>query len=101
MFIKKVFFVLLALLGLFKKKIIMNFQKLPNCKSWSNLVTLLSSINALRGRFVEQKLLISCSFRCDRIYSNHGDELGHTLLCCLSSTYMFNKPPSEAGLLHI
>jgi hypothetical protein len=38
----------------------------------------------LRGKFVEQKLMLSCSFRRDQIHTNHSYELGHTLLCCLN-----------------
>jgi len=47
-----------------------------------------------RGRFVEQKLPRSCSFRCDQIYNNHCYVFGPTLLCSLSQTWMFNKPTS-------
>jgi hypothetical protein len=47
-----------------------------------------------RGRFVEQKLLLSCSFRCDQIHNNNIYEFCHTLLCCQRWTWMFNKPTS-------
>jgi hypothetical protein len=39
-----------------------------------------------RGQFVEQKLLLSCSFRFDQIYDNHCFVFSHTLLCYLSPT---------------
>ncbi len=56
-----------------------------------------------RGHFVEQKLSLSCSFRCDQIYNNCYNVFGHTLLRYLSQTLMFNKPTSasEVGLLNI
>jgi hypothetical protein len=38
----------------------------------------------LRGRFVEQKLMPSSSFRCDLIYKYDTYDFGHTLLCYLS-----------------
>ena len=46
------------------------------------------------------KLELSCSFRCEQIHGNHSLEYGHTLLSCLSTTYMFNKPTSQASLLN-
>ncbi len=49
-------------------------------------------------QFVEQKLLFSCSFRRDQFNKNHCFELGHTLLCCLSLTLVFIKPPSECRI---
>jgi len=45
-----------------------------------------------RGRFVEQKLMLSSNFRCDQIHNCHWYDLGHTLLWYLSQTQMFNKP---------
>ncbi len=48
-----------------------------------------------RGQFVEQKLLLSCSFRCDNIYSNHWCELGRTAML-LNSDLVVNKPTSDA-----
>jgi len=44
------------------------------------------------GQFAEQKLVLSSNFRCDQIYKNGGYDFGHTLLCYLSLTKMFNKP---------
>ncbi len=43
---------------------------------------------------VEQKLMLSSNFRCCQIHSCHIYESGHTLLCYLSPTQMFNKPAS-------
>ena len=42
------------------------------------------------GRFVEQKLVLSSSFRCDQSHICHCYDLGHTLLCYFSQTWMFN-----------
>ncbi len=42
----------------------------------------------LWGRFVEQKLALSSSFRCDQIYKIRRYDFGHTLLCYLSQTYV-------------
>jgi hypothetical protein len=53
-----------------------------------------------RGWFAEQKLTLSYSFRCDQILSFACYEFGHTLLCCFSLTWMFNKSHSEAHLLN-
>jgi hypothetical protein len=44
--------------------------------------------------------MLSSSFRCDQIHNRHRYHLGHTLLCYLSRTLMFNEPASEAGLLN-
>jgi hypothetical protein len=38
----------------------------------------------IRGCFVEQKLVLSSSFRCDQIYKCQAYDFGHTLLCCLN-----------------
>ena len=46
----------------------------------------------LRGRFVEQKLMVSSSFRCYQIHNCHRLDFGHTLLCYLSRTQMFKNP---------
>ncbi len=34
-----------------------------------------------RGRFVEQKLMLSSNFRCDQIHNCHCYDFGHTLVC--------------------
>jgi len=47
------------------------------------------------GRFVEQKFVLSYRFRFDLIHFCHRYHFGHTLLCYLSQTYMFNKPDPE------
>ncbi len=39
-------------------------------------------------------LMLSSSFRCDQIYMYKTYDFGHTLLCYLSRTQMFNKPTS-------
>ncbi len=57
------------------------------------------SDEANRGSFVEQKLLLSLSFRRDQIYKRQRYDFGHTLLRYLSRTWVFNKPTSEAGSL--
>jgi hypothetical protein len=48
---------------------------------------------------VEQNLMLICSFRCDQDHNNQVYVLGHTLLCCLSPTYVFNKVASVTSLL--
>jgi hypothetical protein len=50
------------------------------------------------GRFVEQKLVLSSSFRCDKIHNCLRYDFSHTLLWYSSQTWMFNKPTSEAKL---
>ncbi len=49
------------------------------------------------GRFVEQKLILSSNFRCYQIHSCQRYDFGHTLLCYLSLTWLFNKPTSGAS----
>jgi len=39
-----------------------------------------------RGGFVEQKFMLSCSFRSDWICNYHCTEYSHTLLCYLNLT---------------
>ncbi len=39
-------------------------------------------------------LMLSSSFRCDQIYRYKIYHFGHTFLCYLSQTLMFNKPTS-------
>jgi len=34
------------------------------------------------GRFLEQKLALGSSFRCDQIHDCHRYDFGHTWLCC-------------------
>jgi hypothetical protein len=43
------------------------------------------------GQFVEQKLMLSSSFRYDQIY-----DFGHSLLCWLTQPWIFSEPTSEA-----
>ncbi len=43
---------------------------------------------------------LSSITKCDPKHSYHCYDFGHTLLCCLSMTQMFNKLASEAGLLN-
>jgi hypothetical protein len=50
---------------------------------------------SLWGKFVEQKLMLGYSFRCDQVCNNNSEDFGHTLLCCLSQTLTFNKPTKE------
>ncbi len=62
-------------------------------KLGANIIKLyLTSSSKFRGKFVEQKLKLSRRFKCDQIRNNHWYELGHTLLSCLSLTWLFNKP---------
>ncbi len=43
------------------------------------------------GQFVEQKLMLSCSFRCEKIHDSNY-EFGHTLFSCSNRTQVFNIP---------
>ncbi len=40
---------------------------------------------------LNKRLMLSSSFRCDQIYKYEISNLGHTLLCYLSPTLMFNE----------
>jgi hypothetical protein len=44
------------------------------------------NISSSKGQFVDQMLMLSCSFRCDQISDSHCYEFGHTLLRYLSLT---------------
>jgi hypothetical protein len=68
---------------------IITFSKMTLSIMTFTMTTL--SITPLRGQFVEQMLTLSLSFRCDQIYKYERYDFGHTLLCCLSRTWMFNK----------
>ncbi len=59
----------------------------------------LECMKGTRGGFVEKKLVLNCSFRCGQIHNCHRYDLGHTLLCYLSRTGMFNKTVSEKRLV--
>ncbi len=58
-----------------------------------NLVTIRSylDIQQTHHRFVGQKLMLISNFRCDTIHKIHCYKFGHTVLCYLSQTWMFNK----------
>jgi hypothetical protein len=71
------------------------------CSQISKKISTKSAFDKVTGRFVEQKLKLSSNFRCDQNYKNERYDFGHTLLCYLSPTWMFNKPTSEVGLLNI
>jgi hypothetical protein len=47
------------------------------------------------ARFVEQKLALSSSFRCDQIRNRNRYDFGPTLLSYLSRTWKFNKHTYE------
>jgi hypothetical protein len=63
-------------------------------------LTLKPFLSTNMGQFVQQELMLSCSFRCDMIHNCRSYDFGHTLLYCISLTWMFNKPTSEGGLLN-
>jgi hypothetical protein len=44
------------------------------------------------GWFVKLKLIISSNFRYDQIHICRKSYFGHTFLCSISQTYMFNNP---------
>jgi hypothetical protein len=47
---------------------------------------------------VEQKLMLSYRFSCDRILNKHIYDFGHTLLRSLCPTSLFNKPASDSSV---
>ncbi len=49
---------------------------------------------------LNKRLMLCSSFRCDQIYKYGIYHFGHTLLCYLSQTWMFNEQASEVGLLN-
>ena len=49
---------------------------------------------------LNKRLMLSSSIRYDQIYKYEIYDSGHTLLCYLSQTLMFNELASEAGLLN-
>jgi hypothetical protein len=49
---------------------------------------------ATEAGLLNKRLMLSLSFRCDQIYKFELYDSGHTLLCFLSRTEMFNKPTS-------
>ncbi len=53
-----------------------------------------------RPLFVEQKFVLSSSFRCDQSHYCHKYEFGRSLLYYSSQTKVFNNPTSEASLLN-
>jgi hypothetical protein len=53
-----------------------------------------------RFLFVKHKLMLSFNFRWDQIHNSHQSEFGHTSLCSLSLTLMFNKLDNDSMLLH-
>jgi hypothetical protein len=61
----------------------------------TNLVTpkleLSTSFCPICSLFVEQKLMISCSFRCDLVCNNRGYDFGHT----------FVLPKSDFNIQHL
>ncbi len=52
-----------------------------------------------RCLFVEQKLMLSCSFRCDHGHSNHCYEFGNTLLCTLVWLRCSTNPPLDIAFV--
>jgi hypothetical protein len=48
---------------------------------------------------LNKRLRLSSSFWCDQIYKYEIYNFGHTLLCYLSLTLMFNKPTSVACII--
>jgi len=54
--------------------------------------------SGLWSGFIEQKLPLGCSLKCDQIHYNNSYEFDHTLFCCLSPTWMLHKPASASKL---
>jgi hypothetical protein len=48
--------------------------------------------NKPEAGLLNKRLMLSSSFRCDQIHKYEINDFGHTLLCYLSRTKMFNKP---------
>ncbi len=57
----------------------------------------LIQIEGSEAGLLNTRLMLSSSFRCDQIYKYELYDFGHTLLCYLSRTLLFNKLAS--GLL--
>ncbi len=51
--------------------------------------------------FVEQKFLLSSSFRCEQICNFDKYGFGHTLFCYLSQSQKFNKPTLAQLLVQV
>ncbi len=58
-------------------------------------ILLLKKSRLSKGGLVIQKLLLSCSFRCDQKHYNIYFVVSRSSLSCLSPTKMFNKHTSE------
>ncbi len=71
-------------------------NKICKCSQTSEFTPLYSW-----GPFVEQKLMLSSSFKCDQNYKYERYYFGHTLLCFLSPTSMFNKPTTEVYTINL
>ena len=52
------------------------------------------------GLLNKRLIMLSLSFRCDQIYMYEICDFGHTLLCYLSQTQMFDKFSPQANLLN-
>jgi hypothetical protein len=50
---------------------------------------------ASEAGLLNKRLMLCSSFRCDQTYNYEIYHFGHTLLCYLSQTWMFNEPASE------
>jgi len=48
---------------------------------------------------LNERLMLSSSFRCNQIYKYEIHHFGYTLLCYLSRTWMFNEPASRLCVL--
>ncbi len=53
------------------------------------------------GWFIDQKFMLGSNLRCDQIHNRHWYDSGHTLLCYLSQTWMFNKPNSDVCVKYL
>ncbi len=63
-----------------------NFLTVSNAGLLNKSSCLARALGVTKGMFVEQKLPLSCSFRCHQIYESHFYEFRLTLLCYLSRT---------------
>ncbi len=89
-----VLFLSLNMLNIVMPTFVMLCANMPNVVMLI-FITLSFIVSLFWGRFVEQKLMLSSCFRRDQIYNCRRYDFGHTLLCYLSLTLMFNKPASE------
>ncbi len=68
-------------------------------KGWKGMLSLVKCklTQETEAGLLNKSLMLSSSFRCDQSYKYELYDFGHTLLCYLSRTLMFNKLASVDG----